>query len=200
MLWTHNWVSITWKHSGFSISETLCDTLSPDGKMHLELQRTFPEHGTHSIPPASLCDTNRVSRWLFMHLKHHPPSTFLLNPKLTLILFPFIKGSYHLCGASLCLYPLLLTHNFHVKLQPTAPVLQPPDFWGLSQPIAPGWFLVSCCLLGFNYHLAKQVSSSLPGLTGRYSWHSNFHSSNSIITSLSEFTEFIKPTYWPHFN
>lgn len=136
----------------------------------------------------------------FLHLKHHSPSTFLLNPNLPLVLFLLNKDTYHLWEASLCLYPLLPTLNFCASLWPPAPVLQPPDCWGLGQPIATRWFMLSCCLLGFNYHLAKQVSSSQPGPTERYSWHSNFHSSNSIITSLSDFTESTKPTYWPHLN
>lgn len=156
---------------------------------------------SNQLPSRLLIDSVGESIIIFFkHLKHHPLSTFLLNPTLTLVLFPFNKDTYHLCGVALFLYPLVLTLNFHVKLKATAPDLQPPDCWGLSQPNAPGWFLVSCCLLGFNYHLAKQVSSSQPGLIGRYSWHSNFQTSNSIITSLSEFTKFIKPTYWPHFN
>lgn len=45
------------------LRETLWHFLSTGGNMHLELQR-FPEHGTHSIPPARLWGAHKFSRWL----------------------------------------------------------------------------------------------------------------------------------------
>lgn len=58
------------------LRNTLWHFLSPDGKMHLELQRTCPEHGTRSIPPAPLWDAHRFSRWL-LYAPETLPSTHL---------------------------------------------------------------------------------------------------------------------------
>lgn len=71
----------------------------------------------HQLPSRTLTDSRGDCP---THLKHHPPRTLLLDPNLTPALFPLVKHTQHLCGASLWLYPLLLTLGFCVSLWQTS--------------------------------------------------------------------------------
>lgn len=169
--------------------------------MHQEYPKTaFPEQTTcTTLPvPRTIIDS-LVSALTTLNILLH----YLVPGSQPFTLFPptssLIKHSYHPCEASLCLYPLL-TLAFCLKLWQSAHSCSSKPPWSQKPGPAhcPKEFQISSCLLSFNNHLVRQVLPSQPSLTERHSWCSNFHSSNFLITSWSEFTEFTKLTCCPH--
>lgn len=173
--------------------------------MHQEYPRT-------AFPGQTTCTTLPVPRTIIgshgecsNHLKHLPSlscswiSTFHTFHSFPPPPFSLVKHSYHPCAASLCLNPLL-TLAFCLNLWQNAHICSSKPPWSQRPGPAhyPKEFQISSCLLGFNDHLVRQVLPSQPSLTERHSWCSNFHSSNSLITSWSEFTEFTKLICCPH--